>query len=255
MGVHIFSSSKKNLVVCFGGKFLNNAKAVLFATKREEAKANNTISIKQRAVVNWPIVLPPDLDINKVAIRIKYGLPIHKRLLICFGRLHPMKRPLDLIQVFNSLDRTDVCLVLLGPDDLLTLGQCRDLASRRENPSVFCIPAQYGSELQELVQSCDGYISWSWRENFNYCLAESLGAGLPVIVSKGNDLGSELVGLGCGWILSDDSEDSLVTAIHSFANLPYHYLKLMGVRAQSFAKSRFSFATFTRNLLALTSNV
>jgi glycosyltransferase involved in cell wall biosynthesis len=242
---------KKAWLKVFGRKFLIAAQTVVFATQRELQKAQGVMDLANGVVIHWPIDVPLKLNQDKRSVRLKYGLPLEKRLLVCYGRLHSIKRPLELIAIFNNLTRSDVGLVLFGPDDDVTLLQCRMMAADREVPVVFCFPAQYGTELHELVLACDGYLSWSRKENFNYCLAESLARGLPVIVSEGNDLGPELRSIRCGWVLTDDSEETLVAAIAQFASVPDDHLSEMGARATKFAEESLSRDVFSRKLMEL----
>ena len=242
---------KKAWLSLFGRKFIKTARAVVFATQRELEKARGVVDLDNGIVIHWPIDIPMQIDQEKAVGRKKYGLPLDKRLLVSYGRLHSMKRPLELIAIFNKLTRNDVGLVLFGPDDDVTLKQCQKRASEREDPVVFCLPAQYGTNLHEVVQACDGYLSWSRRENFNYCLAESLSSGLPVIVSQGNDLGADLEPVDCGWVLADDTEDTLVTAIKEFAMLPDERLTEMGARAKTFAEELLSRDIFAKKVLEL----
>jgi glycosyltransferase involved in cell wall biosynthesis len=156
-----------------------------------------------------------------------------------------------LIEIFNKSSRNDLGLVLFGPDGDVTLVQCQKMVSGREDPVVFCFPARYGSELHELIQACDGYLSWSRKENFNYSLGESLASGLPVVVSEGNDLGTDLGRIGCGWVLADDSEATLVAALEEFASLPNERLMEMGARAKKFAEGSLSRDVFSKKVLEL----
>lgn len=242
---------KKAWLTVYGRTFLQTAQAIVFATQRELQKAQEMVDLANGVVIHWPIDIPLQLNQDKQGLREKYGLPLNKRLLVSYGRLHSIKRPLELIAMFNKSTRSDVGLVLFGPEDDVTLLQCQKRAAEREDPLVFCLPAQYGKELHELVQACDGYLSWSWRENFNYCLAESLASGLPIIVSQGNDLGADLESLRCGWVLPDDSEDTLVAAIEQFASVPDQHLIEMGARAKKFAKESLSPDVFSTKIMEL----
>lgn len=242
---------KKAWLHLFGKNFLQQADAVVFATKREYEKARRAVDLDNGVVIHWPVDVFGEADLDIRNTRKAFGLPEKARLLISFGRLHSVKRPLELIGVFNALGRTDVGLVLVGPDDDVTLTQCRARAAETEAENVFCFSPKYGDDLWELVRACDGYISWSHKENFNYTLAESLGIGLPVIVSQGNDLALELADVDCGWMLKDDSEWALRKALEEFAATPDGRLKEMGMRANRFAQESLSRDAFAKSLQRL----
>ena len=63
----------------------------------------------------------------------------------------------------------------------------------------------YGDSKYHYLFASDAYVSLSQRENFNHTAAESLSAGLPVILSPGNDLAGEIRDEGCSWSLNDVS--------------------------------------------------
>lgn len=242
---------KRAWLSLFGSRFLRDARSVIFATQRELQKAQAMVELENGVVINWPIDLPTELNEDKWETRAKHGLPLEKRLLVSYGRLHSIKRPLELIKIFNKLNHNDLGLVLFGPDDDVTLKQCQELAAEREEPNVFCLPAQYEADLQEVVQACDGYLSWSRKENFNYTLGESLACGLPMIVSQGNDLGADLEYANCGWVLADDEEETLIAALDEFAKVPNEHLVEMGMRAKTFAQQSLSRDVFAKRLLEL----
>ena len=246
---------KKAWLWIFGNRFLRRASAVVCATRRELEKAKRAVRFDNGCVLHWPVDMREEGEFDKKKIRAQLGLPTDSRLLISFGRYHTIKRTLELINIFNNMELKNIGLVLVGPDDNVTLADCLERAREGMVKNVFCFPAKFGEDLRSVVGACDGYISWSYKENFNYTLAESLAAGLPVIVSRGNDLSLELGGVGCGWMLEDDLEPTLIRAVEDFARVPDSRLRDMGMQGRRFAERSLSREAFSDELHGLVDSV
>jgi glycosyltransferase involved in cell wall biosynthesis len=233
----------------FGRKFLRDARAVIFATEGERRKAMREVPLTNSLVINWPVESHTDLTGETDSVRRQFKLPLARRLLLSFGRLHSMKRPLELIELFRRSECRTASLVMVGPDDDVTHAQC--LAAARGDVRIHCLGPVYGQQLTNLIGACDGYISWSRRENFNYCLAESMAAGRPVIAGPGNDLAVDLRGQNCGWFPLSDFPENMLAAIYDFAAITPEELNQLGSNARRIAEDRFSPVAFSRTLQSL----
>ena len=103
------------------------------------------------------------------------------------------------------------------------------------------------------MRGCDGYWSFSVRENFNHAAAESLATGLPLILSPGNDLSEDLEGAEVGWLVNSDSANAARQALREWAEASDETLGDMGRMGRSWAKQNLSFECFARNLKTLES--
>jgi glycosyltransferase involved in cell wall biosynthesis len=246
----------KSLWLLFVGRpLLVRAKYVLFASASELDSA--------KSICNFPftsrvIGLPAPADLfrcyssaHRTARRPFFDLPSGSRILVSHGRLHNVKRFQSIVYSFSRLGLKNAFLVILGPDGDITFEQLRQLCNELNLSNVAIRGPLYGQQLFELLSLCDGYISWSERENFNYSLVECMSLGLPVVVSLGNALASDVRDSACGWSPLGDSDDQLLILMHEFFSCSESSLIDRGNRARQLALSRYSFRKFSSSLLSL----
>jgi glycosyltransferase involved in cell wall biosynthesis len=245
---------KRLWLAIFGRRLLQHAGHVIFATEREREKAKWFYSGSNTRVVHWPVELI-ELDERKTArstLRQQLGISQDTRVLLFFGRLHSMKKPLETISALAQTGCEDLHLVMVGPEDDCTVAECQQHASQVGlNDRVHVLGPVYGDEKERILLGADAYISLSIRENFGHTAAESLAAGVPVILSPGNDLSPELAVRKCGWFLESDAAEGAVAAIRAFAETSDDALQTMGLRGREFIAEECSFESFKETLLAL----
>lgn len=205
---YVFTTDRiaKRAFLAMGGmRFLRNASAVVCATRREFEKFAHFVPRIPHAVIPWPL---HDSDFRecdetqRAKTRDGLGIPPEATCLLYFGRLHPMKRPLETIEAV-ARSKASVHLVIMGnpfgvtPDDCRRRAQALGITKR-----VHVVGAVFGHDKHRYLDAADAYISLSHRENFNFTAAECMASGLPVILSPGNDLAGELADVECGWMLS-----------------------------------------------------
>ena len=236
-----------------GKRFFTGAAGFIFATRREMEKALDRVPKGRAWVVNWPTpgAVPAEMNSSPEKTRKRLGIASGERLLLFLGRLHPMKRPLETIAAFGRARISGVHLAMAGPDDAYTSSDLLAFARQRGIGNVHAVGAVYGKEKWDLYHSCDGFINLSARENFGFTVAEALAAGLPVLLSRGNDLISDIRHTGCGWFLEDDSEQSVAGAIRDFAEAAPATLGEMGARGKAWACANTSMERFMCNLLGV----
>lgn len=240
----------KELFLRLGGtQFIREAACVVFSTRRERDKAAPWCPARRAEVIYWPL---EDRDFAVVrtkptgwSVRKKYGIPYDHRCLLYFGRLHPMKRPLETIDALAAANCADVHLLLVGNEYGISQSACQEHANiRGVADRVHLAGPVYGAAVTDYLSAADAYISLSWRENFNFTAAESMAAGLPVILSPGNDLTAELEGVTCGWMLKDDRIETAAQAIREAATLSEPALEDLGAKGSQWAREELSFETF-----------
>lgn len=205
---YVFSSERvaKRLFLATARPFLANAAAVVCATRREYEKLAPFVPAAEPIVLPWPLddsdFRPRDAE-RRSDMRRRLGIPEDAFCLLSFGRLAPMKQPLETIDAVAEAGQPDVHLIVMGNEFGVTIDECeRRAAQRGLRGRVHVVGAKYGEEKNALIDAADAYISLSHRENFNFTAAECLAAGLPVILSPGNDLAGELDGVECGVMLA-----------------------------------------------------
>jgi len=243
----------KQLYLHFGGRrFIEDASVIIFSTEAEREKAASQFGLPETHVIPWAVetVKIESRESKRIQIRKKLGIPERSHVLLYFGRIHLMKRPLQTIEAFAKLNIEDVHLLIIGNEDGVTKVDCMNLAfSLGVEKKIHFIGPVYGDKKYDYMCACDAYISLSHRENFNYTAAESLAAGLPVILSPGNDLRGELSGVGCCLEIEDDTLRSASRAIEAFHGKRLSELEKMGMLGRKWVEENLSFDLFKARLL------
>jgi glycosyltransferase involved in cell wall biosynthesis len=236
-----------------GARAFRRAEAVIFATRREQQKAFRGIGSDKAKVICWPVPKDVGEGLGRAEVRRNLGIVENDKVLLFIGRLHSMKRPVETIEAFAQANQDGIHLVIVGPEEQYTVSELQSAAMKCGARNVHIQGPVFGDAKWDLYRAADCYISLSARENFGYTVAEAMSAGLPVILSPGNDLGHELVGQECGWMLGTDERDEAVHAIRIFGDLNPEALKRMGERGKRWITANASFERFQSQLLELIS--
>ena len=182
-------------------------------------------------------------------LREKLGISESAKVLLYFGRLHSMKRPLETIAAFATGGGENSHLLILGNEQDVTFQDCYYTAKKYTiDKRVHMVGPVYGEKKFDYLMASDAYISLSHRENFNHTAAESLSVGLPLILSPGNDLQGDIYSERCSWNLDDNEIKTASNAIEEFTNLDHTVLDHMGMRGRQWVKSNLKFKTFQQRL-------
>jgi glycosyltransferase involved in cell wall biosynthesis len=238
----------------FGNRILAGASAVICATQREADKVASRMSgVRSIRVIPWACEIPDQTRIagRRPALRRELGLTDTDRVLVYFGRLHSMKRPLETLRRVAAHRSPNLKLLMIGPDDDVSRNQLEAEARRLGWPGLRMVGAVFGEKKFDYLGAGDAYISLSSRENFNYSLAEAMAAGIPPIVSPGNDLGWEFVGEGFSWHLNSDSGKEVHAALDAFVAVPAAELVSRGAAAREWVRGHLSLNRLRDRLDAL----
>lgn len=247
---HRASLGKSLFWSCIGQRYLENASTIIFSTTAERDKAASRLVFDSSEVLPWPVD-PVDCSGREQArkgIREERSVPEDAKVLLYFGRVHSMKRPLETIRAMAAAGG-DAHLLVVGNEQDVSLQECYRVAEECGVESrVHLVGPVYGQAKFDYMFAADAYISLSHRENFNHTAAESLSAGLPLILSPGNDLAGEITAEDCSWHLPDDSEKTAVASIEAFLAKPIEDLQAMGQRGQAWVAANLGFDLFSKRL-------
>ena len=236
-----------------GRRYFRDAAMVMFSTDAERLKAEQTLGFAPTScVVPWPVAArasPPTAS-ERQAARQRLALPDDGRILIYLGRYHSMKRPLEIARTFLQAAAPATTLVMAGFDGDVTAEQLRRLAPA-ERDRIRILGPLLDERRDDLFLAANAFVSWSHRENFCYAAAEAMGFGIPVILSPGNDLRSELHGTPCGWFPTTDSLESFQRSLMEFASVPLDCLAAMGESGRQFVNRRCSPAVFADSITTM----
>jgi glycosyltransferase involved in cell wall biosynthesis len=243
--------SKKLFFKAGGQRFIDEAATVIFSTTSERDKALSQFDLPGSEIIPWPVELvdTSDRDKRRSRIREALGIPDEAKVLIYFGRLHSMKKPLETIRAVASGGDENLHLLIVGNEQDVSLKDCDVLACESGvRDRVHLVGPVYGNEKYDYLLAADGYISLSHRENFNHTAAESLSAGLPLILSPGNDLQGDLASEECSWGLCDDEPKTASDAVAAFNNRSIEELREMGVRGRDWVGRNLQFSKFAERI-------
>jgi glycosyltransferase involved in cell wall biosynthesis len=235
----------------WGERILREAAHVIYATHREFEKMPRQWRHDNARVIHWPVEVPREIDRTRARaeVRKQLGIDAEARVLIYLGRLHSMKRPRETVEAFRAAN-TGAHLVLIGPDGDVTSGNLRSAGGEKPK-HVHIVGPVYGAQKETWLAGADGFISLSARENFNHAAAEAMAYGVPVILSRGNDLATEMGDMAGGWHLQSDEPAAAARCIVEWGRMPIENLRKRGESAQAFARSQLSFEQFRSSLLKL----
>ena len=237
--------------VAGGKRFLENAKTVIFSTSAERDKSMTQFELPGAEVLPWPVELVDCTGSTERRnyVRGRLNIPEEARVLLYFGRMHSMKKPLETIRSVAQARDESLHLIMVGNEQDVSLKDCYAVADEcRISPRVHVVGAVYGQEKFDYMMAADAYISLSHRENFNHTAAESLSAGLPVILSPGNDLQADIHSANCSWGLRDESLEVASQTIEEFSQTPLDKLQSMGARGREWVEENLQFSIFAERL-------
>ena len=257
--VMTYGTTAKKIFWSSGGRrFLDEASTVIFSTTAERDKAASQFELPGAEVIPWPVEV---VDVSsrqehRESIRRDLGIPADARTLIFFGRLHSMKRPLETIRAIAAVNAPELHLIVVGNDQDVSLQDCRKVAEEEHIADrVHLVGPVYGDVKYHYLFAADAYVSLSWRENFNHTAAESLSAGLPAILSSGNDLQSDIAKAGCSWGIKDNELATASRAISDFCNTSNSELEAMGRRGRGWVQANLDFELFSKRINAVAERI
>lgn len=242
-----------------GRSAIHRADLVLFVSHREHEKALQRISPRRFAIMPLPVecLSVPGAEAREAARRDR-GFAPSDRVFLYFGRLHPAKRPFETLHAFAaaSCRAPNARLLVVGPDtEDVSRADCEQLAKTLALANVRFEPAAYGSDKAAVLACADVLVNFSWKENFGYGVCEALAAGVPAIVSEGNDLGPELQTAGCAWQLRRDDVDALAEGIVAASEASSETLHTMGERGREWVHRELAPERFRARLSELLTGI
>lgn len=120
---------------------------------------------------------------QKSELRIELGLPIDKKIILFSGKFIPKKRPMDLLQAFNSLEDDKTALVFLGDGELRK--EIEEYIRKNNLMNVYITGFKNQSEVGKYFAASDVFVLPSGiGETWGLVVNEAMNFGLPVVVSE-----------------------------------------------------------------------
>jgi len=209
------------------------------------------------AIVANPILYPlASLPSSAFDLRIRFNVPVGKRILLFLGRLHPVKGLARLVQAWariqseiaevrkeKSVQHTedggrrtgDWVLVLAGPDEGGYQREVESLIGELGcGESVLFTGELDDNKKWGALAAADLFVMPSDFENFGNSIVEAMSCGIPVITTTGTPW-RELPEHGAGWCV-EPTVDALSGAMREAFAMPEGKRKGMGRKGADFAK-------------------
>ncbi len=189
---------------------------------------------------------------NGAHFREAHSIPIDRRIVLFMSRIAPKKGVPMLLKAWAALDgmRARWLLVIIGGDEDGHKRECESLARQLavENSVRFLEPI-FGQGKRDSFAAAELFVLPTYSEGLPMVVLDSLGAGVPAIVTRGAAWG-DLETYGCGWWV-ETSEEGIRRALQSAMNLPPEKLREMGVAGRSLVASRYNWLKLAEQTIQL----
>lgn len=251
---------KQMLWLVSEGPLLAKARAVLFTTEAEMARARNAFrpyQVRGRVVGYGTADIEGDPAVQEAAFRNALPQLADKPFLLFLGRIHPKKGCDMLVEAFARIAPAHprLQLVIAGPDPdglrttLEPVARLAGIADRIHWPGMLSGDVKWG-----VLRACKALVLPSHQENFGVVVAEALAAGRPVLISDQVNIWQEVKTAGAGMVCSD-SVDGTTRMLADFLSLPADAVERMGKAARSCFLARFEVAIATDAICAVLEEV
>jgi len=225
--------------------------AAIQCTTPEEAQDVRNFGI-HTPIVTLPlgVHLPSGLSDPKMQLRKQYNLSKNVPIILFLSRLHHKKRPELLLESLSLLQAQGhhFHLILAGSGMPDYLSYLKNLSTSLGLDHCVSFPGLViDKEKDLLLQGSDLFVLPSFSENFGIAVAEALAAGLPVVITPGVQIASDIATAKAGLIVPGEVEP-LVASITKLLVSPQLRDEL-GQNGQRLAKERYSWKAITQNLI------
>ena len=192
----------------FERRHLKRAAAVHFTSVNELENADRVMSVRNG------VVIPHGVNIEEckpgaasAVFRARYRELAGQRYILFLSRIS-RKKGLDLlIPAFATIARrrTDVKLVIAGPDDEGYGASVSNWIDQHSIRDRVLITGMLEGELKcAAFREASFFVLPSYGENFGIAVAEAMAYGVPVLVTKGVALSQEIQQSGAGFVVEPD---------------------------------------------------
>jgi len=183
----------------------------------------------------------------------KYSLNKEKRKLLYLSRVHPIKGLPMLLEALSMIqkDMEDWQVVIAGPNEDGHRYELEALSNKlgiTEELVTFTGPL-YGTDKRDAFSAARLFVLPSHSENFSIAVIEALGAGVPVITTRGTPW-KELLTHRCGWWI-DINSMALRTALVEALRCSSHRLAEMGQRGRELVAEKYVWSRTVESSLQL----
>lgn len=158
---------------------------VVHALNNEEASAIHNFGTRAQIEI-----VPNGVQIIEKASGTRHpawrnNLPKGAKVLLYFGRIHPKKNLISLLEAWSDVQRSPWHLVVAGPDQDGHRRVIENLiASRGLNKTVHLVGEQYGLDKNLTYETAEAFVLPSFSEGLPIAILEAWSWRLPVLMSR-----------------------------------------------------------------------
>jgi glycosyltransferase involved in cell wall biosynthesis len=240
---------KKLYLALLEQRNLRNASAI-HCTSLAEAQDVSALGIHApRVVLPLGVDQPAHTIDASILLRNQYGIPEKTPIILFISRLDKKKRVDLVIESLSKLRDREYTFysIIAGSGDSNYYRKLMDLVDKHDLHNYISFPGFVdGPDKNILLQGSDLFVLPSHSENFGIAVAEALIAKLPVIITPGIQISSDILAANAGLVI-EDNIDSLTSAI---ANLIDDSIlrKNLGQNGYNFAKTHYDWHRISQNL-------
>ncbi len=235
-------------------RVLRDARAVLFTSEEELLQARKSFWLYRATeqVIAYGTGTPPE-DAGRLR---EIFLDAHpelrrRRLLLFLSRIHEKKGCDLLVQAFAKVAAREPALhlVLAGPDQTGWVARLKALAAELGVAERITWPGMVRNEMKwGAFYAAEAFVLPSHQENFGIAVAESLGCGLPALISDKVNIWREIKSADAGLVAPDTAEGT-VDLLRQWLSLSPARRAAMGVAARELFMRRFTVDAMANGLL------
>lgn len=228
---------------------LRNA-AAIHCTSLAEAQDVSALGLHTPRVV-LPLGVDPlahTVDASML-LHHQYEIPEDKPIILFISRLDKKKRVDLVIESLSKLRDRDYTFhsIIAGSGDSNYVHKIMELVDKHDLQNYISFPGFVdGPDKNILLQGSDLFVLPSHSENFGIAVAEALIAKLPVVITHGIQISSDILAANAGLVIEDNS-DSLTSAIANLIDDPILRQNL-GQNGYNFAKIHYDWHRISQRL-------
>jgi glycosyltransferase involved in cell wall biosynthesis len=241
-------------------RVLRDAQVVLFTCEEERLLARESFWLYrcEEAVVSLGTSKPTgQAALEMQEFNSRFPQLGGKKVLLFMGRIHPKKGCDLLIEAFARVLSQDPHwqLVMAGPDQVGWRGELEHHAARVGMDKRITWTGMLGGALKwGAIRMANAFILPSHQENFGVAVAESLAAGVPVLISNKVNIWREVERDEAG-LVAEDTLEGTCKLLDGFAQLSEERTLAMRRNASNCFSKRFEIGRAARNLEAVLSRI
>jgi glycosyltransferase involved in cell wall biosynthesis len=178
---------------------------------------------------------------NAARFRARFSIRADQRLLIFLSRIHPKKGLPLLLEALARLcsQLANWSLFIAGPDEAGHQHELELLAAKLGvGGMIRFVGPLFGQDKRDAIAAADLFVLPTHSENFGIVVAEALGAGVPVLTTRGAPW-EEIQTWHCGWWV-DTSVIAIQEALLDATQRSKKELTVMGQHGKELVAQRYT---------------